>query len=281
MSSQWHLLIGQADPAEVLSLNPAAMRKLIAPGDRYWADPFGWKGKGQFFVFCEEVFYRERKGHISVLSVDVHTGIVAAAQSVVEEPYHLSYPFLFEFEGTLYMLPESGFSNVLNLYRCVEFPERWEKVRPLFEGVQYYDPTLHEHEGRWWLFVTVRNPRRLQLPDHDLLLFSAESPLAEQWTPHPANPVVRSFRRARPGGRIFSANGKLYRPSQNCLFRYGASLNINEIVRLDSEGYEERLVKDLRPSWDASYVGLHHLDWHEGVVLMDAHRVIPRMEVIL
>jgi hypothetical protein len=279
LAGQWHLLFGRTDQSKLLSIQPEGLRKIIAPPDSYWADPFGWQRKGEFFVFCEEVFYREGKGHISVIQLDEKGGIVAPSRIVVEEPHHLSYPFLFEFDGTLYMLPESGFANVLNLYRCAEFPYRWEKVGPIFEDVQYYDPTLLEHGGRWWLFVTVRNPRRLQLPDHDLLVFSAESPIAGKWTPHPANPVLRSFRRARPAGRIFSQDGRLYRPSQNSLLRYGASLNLNEIVHLDAENYRERLVREIKPVGESNYVCLHHLDWHEGVALMDTQRMVPEAEI--
>jgi len=274
----WHLLYGALDRDALVSIDPATLRKLIAPPDRYWADPFGWQRDGRFFVFCEEVIYGEARGRISVVPLDTKTGLAGPSQAVVQEPHHLSYPFLFEFEGVFYMLPESGFANVLNLYRCLEFPYRWEKLGPIFEGGQYYDPTLLHREGRWWLFVTKRDPRRLQLPDHDLFLFWADSPITGKWTPHPANPVVRSFRRARPGGRIFSLNGKLYRPSQNCLWRYGASLNLNEIVRLDAEYYEERLLRELQPD-GPNYVGLHHMDWHDGVVLMDAQRLVPQTEM--
>jgi len=279
LTGQWHLLCGRADSSSRLDPRPENLKKLIAPPDCYWADPFGWKRGEHFFIFCEEVFRRERRGHISAIPINGEGNVAGPSRLVIEEPFHLSYPFLFEFAGELYLIPESGFASVVNLYRCVEFPYHWEKVRPIFEGVQYYDTTLFEHGGRWWLFATVRNSRRLQLPDHDLQLFWADSPLAEEWTPHPRNSIVRDFRRARPAGRIFHHNGKLYRPSQNCLHRYGGSLNINEITRLDPDGYDERLVKHVQPDWEPGYVGLHHLDWHEGMVLMDAQRLIPEAEI--
>lgn len=276
---QWHLLWGQASLPTLLNPQPRVLKKLIAPLDRYWADPFVWKRGDEFFVFCEEVLYRERRGYIAAIPLDENGQTQGPSRKVIEEPFHLSYPFLFEFGGELYLMPESGFANVLNLYRCVEFPYRWEKVRSVFEGMQVFDSTLCEDAGRWWLFTTVRNPRRLQLPDHDLHLFSADSPLATKWTPHPRNSVVRDFRRARPAGRMFRHDGKLYRPSQNCLDRYGGSLNINEVVQLDPKGYEERLVKEIKPDWEPGYVGLHHLDWHAGVMIMDGQRLIPETEI--
>jgi hypothetical protein len=272
---QWYLLWAKTDSAALLDPRPQTMKKIIAPPDRYWADPFGWKRDGAFFIFCEEVLRAEQRGHISAVPVDEEGNVTGPAIEVLREPHHLSYPFLFEYEGELYMLPESGFANALNLYRCVEFPGRWERVRTIFEGIQLFDSTLLEHGGRWWLLATTRDPRRLQLPDHDLLVFSADSPLAEHWTPHPRNAIVRDFRRARPGGRIFQQDGRLFRPSQNCSDRYGGSLNLNEILRLDSDQYAERWIREVRPDWDPHQIGLHHIDWHDGILLMDTQRLIP------
>lgn len=278
---QWHLLWGRGPSEARLHPHPATMKKILAPPDRYWADPFGWRRDGAFFIFCEEVLYAEQRGHISAVPIDEEGNVRGPAIRIIDEPYHLSYPFLFEYDGELYMLPESGFAGVLKLYRCVEFPGRWEYVHTVFEGVQFADTTLLERDGCWWLFATVRNPRRLQFPDHDLLLFSADSPLAKQWTPHPRSPIVRDFRRARPAGRIFPHEGRLYRPSQNCRDRYGEALNINEITRLDSTRYEERWIREIKADWEPGYVGVHHIDWHDGVLLMDTQRLVPQSEVSL
>ncbi len=100
-------------------------------------------------------------------------------------------------------------------------------------------------------------------------------PLADHWTPHPANPVVRGLTRARPAGRVFELGGKLFRPSQDCLIRYGHSLNINEILRLDPKHYAERLIAEVRPDWEVGIRANHHVDWRDGLVVMDAQRLLP------
>ena len=64
------------------------------------------------------------------------------AVPVIEEPYHLSYPFLFEFEGELYMIPEKARATRVDLYRCVAFPYQWELVKTLIEGFALADSTL-------------------------------------------------------------------------------------------------------------------------------------------
>ena len=54
--------------------------------------------------------------------------------------------------------------------------------------------------------------------------------LTNKWTPHPENPIVTDIRTARPGGKIFIQDGKIYRPSQDCSIRYGRALNMNQII---------------------------------------------------
>ena len=54
-------------------------------------------------------------------------------QVVLDEPFHLSYPYVFEFEGEHYMVPESHQDRSLRLYRAVDFPTRWEHACNLIE----------------------------------------------------------------------------------------------------------------------------------------------------
>jgi hypothetical protein len=73
---------------------------------------------------------------------------------------------------------------------------------------------------------------------------------------------------------VFELGGKLFRPSQNCLVRYGHSLRISEILRLDTKGYSERLVTEVRSDWEPGIRANHHIDWHSGAVAMDAQRLL-------
>jgi hypothetical protein len=57
--------------------------------------------------------------------------------------------------------------------------------------------------------------------------------------------------------------------------RYGHGVNLGEILELSPRRYRER------PLWRRSgpeaggWRALHHLDWHQGVIAMDAQRLIP------
>ena len=271
---QWFLLCGQATKEWLLNPQPASLRKLLPPLDRSWADPFLWKHGGDWFIFCEEWLCHEPHAHIAVMQISPEGRVLSPAKPVLTKPHHLSYPFLFEHEGALHMIPEGGRGRTIDVYQCEDFPQRWRKRATLMRNLQYADATLFEHKAKWWLFATIK--RGLFALNRDLFGFWADTPLTDQWNPLPANPVVRGLTSARPAGRVFELGGKLFRPSQNCLVRYGHSLRINEILRLDTKHYQERLVMEVKPGWEDSICANHHIDWREGMVVMDAQRLLPR-----
>jgi len=270
---QWFLLCGQASKEWLLDPRPARLGKVVPPGDRIWADPFLWKKGDDWFVFCEEWIFGKPHGHIAVLPLSREGRLASPSRPVLMKDHHLSYPFLFEHEGSLHMLPEGGGGRVIEVYECEEFPGRWRPKATLMRNLQYADTTLFQHQAKWWLFVTIR--RGVFGLSRDLFLFWADTPLADKWKAHPRNPVVRGLTSARPAGRVFELGGRLFRPSQNCLLRYGHSLRINEILRLDTQHYEERLATEVTPEWEEGIRGNHHIDWCDGMVAMDALRLLP------
>lgn len=274
---QWFLLAGrQAHDAGYPQ--PQHLQAIYPPNDRFWADPFLWSQDGRYFVFFEDFPYATWRGLISVLEIDEQGCQISASQPVIEEPYHLSYPFIFEYHNQLYMIPEKTEVKRIDLYRCVEFPHRWEFVHTLIDGIKAADSTLVEHEGRWWLFCGAKIGRTRI--NESLFAFYADSPLSQHWTPHPLNPLVRDLTRGRPAGRIYrNQQGQLLRPSQNCLRRYGYGIHLNHISQLSVTHYQEQSIwqmsgEQVHPDWRA----MHHFDQHRCLVVMDAQRLLPLSE---
>ena len=270
---QWFLLCGLADQQSLLNPQPSRLHKLFPPNDRAWADPFLWKQGDDYFIFCEEWIYGSPHAHIAVMRVSAEGVPLSPTRPALQLDCHLSYPFLFEYEGVLYMLPEAGQGRSMDVYQCEEFPGRWSKRATLMKDVQYVDATLFEDHGRWWMFVAFK--RGLLSFNRDLFVFWADTPLSRNWRAHPANPVLRELASARPAGRLFKLDGKLYRPSQNCLVRYGYSLKVNEITVLDAQRFQERLVTEIEPDWEQGIRANHHIDWRAGLLVMDAQRLLP------
>lgn len=275
---QWILLVGEDSGTDIAACTLSRFRKLIPPSDRFWADPCVVEHDGEYWVFFEELEYARGIGHLACMRMNEdgsHSGVI----KVLEKPYHLSYPFVFDYQGQYYMVPETADNHTVELYRCEEFPHRWVFEKNLMEGVDAYDSTLLEHDGRWWLFASMRQHENC-LTNEALYLFHADNPLSTDWQPHPQNPVVASASQARPAGRLFEKDGSLYRPSQNCAGAYGKGLNINLIRQFDRQIYREETVHRCQPEGECDLVGMHTLDSRGRLTVSDAVQIHWRPGVL-
>lgn len=267
----WILLYHfSSNPSSILSDSKKIIpqfKKIIPPKDRYWADPFVYFRDDKHYIFMEEVPLKTKKGHIAVIEID-KDGTTKPPITILEKPFHLSYPFLLEWEGELYMIPESSQNQTIDVYKCTRFPDKWEHYKTLFDGVQAADTTLFQHNGKWWLFVNIR--AYSGYPNWDeLFLFYADHPFSDQWVSHPKNPVISDVRRARPAGKIFKSDGLIYRPSQNCSKRYGYGLKLNQIVTLNETEYKEVEVSSIEPLWDKKIKSVHTFNFDHGISVID------------
>ena len=249
---QWILLFHfSAEP----SLSLRKFRRLLPPPDRFWADPFVLERDGRYYIFIEELVYADNRGYIAVIEMD-REGRASPPVAVLQKSYHLSYPFLFEYQGDLYMIPESAANRSIELYRCTRFPHQWEHVHDLMQGVAAYDTTLLQRDGRWWMFTTLVEVSGAS-SWNELFVFSAPSPLSRDWVPHPLNPVVSDCRSARPAGPLFEHHGALYRPSQNSSGHYGYGFNFCRVDVLSDTDYQEQIVAQALPDWAPDIVATH------------------------
>jgi hypothetical protein len=242
---------------------------VVPPRDRFWADPFPVRtADGRTFVFLEELFYRDWKGRIAVVEIEPGKG-AGRPRTVLERPYHMSYPQVFEWQGQHYMLPETAANRTVTLFRCVSFPDRWVEEKDLLRDIDAVDATLAEIDGCWWMFVNVGLPGAGNRDE--LHLYRAPSPLGP-WAPHPGNPVKSDCRSARPAGGLFRRDGRLCRPAQNCGGAYGASIVLHRIDELSPEAYRETAVGELVPPRGSGASRIHTINRCEGLLVVDLLR---------
>ena len=267
---QWCLAY-ERDP-EPARVRPGRLRRLIPPRDRFWADPFPVEVDGRCFVFVEEWLYRRGKGRISVLELEGET--VREAGTALEANHHLSHPFLFRWNDGLYMIPESGRTRSVELYRCLSFPLHWERDKVLLDGLRGVDATLEEIDRTWWMFLNVG---KRGISNHDELhLYYADSPLGP-WREHARNPVKSDVRSSRPAGRLIRDNGQLLRPAQDCTPRYGSAICLHRILELTPDRFAEEPVARLEPETVPGADRIHTLNGCAGIRFIDFQRRLPRI----
>jgi len=181
---------------------------------------------------------------------------------ILKEPFHLSFPFVFEYESQIYLLPESLSTNEVALYRFDDFPNGLVKDRVLLKGA-YKDSSLIHHQGMWYFFTTSSS---------GLELFYTDDIKDGHFIPHKQNPLTEDPRYNQCGGSPIRFNGNLYRIAQDCSGEYGRNISILEIKELSRLTYNEEVVIDdyfkLRDTWNAR--GGHHLSavrFNEKIVI--------------
>jgi hypothetical protein len=220
------------------------------------ADPFPITWQGRSGVFYERLDYRRNLGEIYYQPFDGH-GPRGEPLPALSAPWHLSYPFLMEEQGVLYMLPEASLSGAVTLYRCIAFPDRWEPVATLLDGIEAADATIFRHGGRYWMTSVIRQGYGGY--SDTLALHHAER-LFGPWRAHRCSPVLIDARCARPAGNIVQGAQGLYRPAQDCGDGYGRALAIMRIDALDEERFDETLLAHVRPGEHWSGARLHTIN---------------------
>ena len=262
----WYLLFVIGDMG--LTSSYAQFLKLQPDRMRFWADPHVVNLQDKYFIFIEEFIRRNRKGRISVIEME-KDGSYRQPIPVLSHEYHLSYPFVFPWNGRYYMVPETSANRTIQLYECIHFPFKWQFKMNLMENILAVDSTLFFHKNKWWLFTGVTENEGA-LPEVELFLFSSESLLSRDWTPHPLNPIISDVKKARPAGALFYKDGRLFRPGQDCSRNYGWGFNINEIVELSENEYSEKTIVTITPEWDPDITGVHTFSQAGSITVIDA-----------
>ncbi|AZC09145.1 hypothetical protein DKE47_003115 [Acinetobacter nosocomialis] len=247
--------------------------EIHSPRKFTFADSFYAYENDRHFIFFEEVDDEHPVGFLSVLEV-FKDGTYTPPETILKLDYHLSYPCVFKIDSTWYMVPESSANKTIELWKCTDFPLKWEKYSNLIENIEAVDSTPFYHEGLWYLFTSTR--RVCKKFGDRLDLFFTEDILNPNWQEHPMNPVCRGSQQFRMAGKPFIYKGQLVRPSQDSLKRYGGNIELKAITQLSPTAYEEKLLEVVLPEWNQADDGCHTINVEDNFVVLDAIRLTPK-----
>ena len=227
-------------------------RWLQAPVGHWYADPFLLSAGSTELLYMEDFDLDSRKGRIVCAVLDAH-GRASEVLPVLERPYHLAYPCIFEHDGEIFMIPETGFNNTVELYRATSLPQQWKLVRVLYTGPAFDTSVLHR-DGRFWFFTSLIEGAGRHTSK--FLLFHSDR-IDGDWISHPSNPISHDARHARNGGGIFRRGSRIIRPAQDGSGPYGGAVHLREIRTLTENEYAEAPFGSLTPARVPNAVGLH------------------------
>lgn len=240
--------------------NPVLTAKDVTDVQAHFvADPFMVRENGVWYMFFEVLNASDKKGDIG-LATSTDGLNWTYRQIVLDEPFHLSYPYVFKWKNEYYLIPESYQNNSIRLYKATNFPTQWSFVKTLLDGSDYVDSSIFYFDSKWWLFTTSTK-------SNVLWLYYANE-LMGTWIEHPQSPVVEGKANiARPGGRVVVFDDKIIRYTQDDEHSYGNSVRAFEITHLTPTNYQEKeaienpILKASGSGWNA--IGMHTIDPHQ------------------
>jgi len=235
------------------------------------ADPFLIADRGVDWLFFEDIPPGQEKGRISCLHIPESGQKFPEPEVVIECETHLSYPCVFRHKTDYFMIPESCASQDVRLYRATSFPYQWQLESVLLEEIPLTDTTPFFLDDHWYFFTTTMPPVQ------QTVLLTATK-LGGPLRLHPQGMVTGSWRNARSAGHLFSRAGRLFRPAQDCVERYGFGISINEVMRLTPSEYCERPAGYIGPDWRPGLLGTHTLNANERLEVIDARRYAESMD---
>lgn len=232
----------------------------------FCADPFLWQHDGKMYCFFEYFDCMRQLGKISFVCLE--EGSPGVISDALVEDFHLSFPYIFEFQGEIFLCPETSAIKEIRIYRCLDFPSKWEYAETIMKDVNAADTVLFENGGVWWMLTNIDIA---EIGDHSIFLnaFYADTPLSTQWNPHLNNPIEMSASCARNAGFIQTPNG-LFRGSQSQAFNfYGKSAALHKVLTLSKDQYSEAEAEVPTDLATENLHAFHHIDMKNQVLAFD------------
>ena len=261
MAYHWNYLFRQEDWNVGYYTTPTDIHWLKPPKSDYFADPFIISDNSDTYLFFEWFSNKNGKADLAVAKKSENFEIY---HKITDFPEHRSYPYVFDYQGQIYCIPEANQTGKVSLYRFEN--DRLTFDCDLLQG-KYVDSTLFIHDGKFYLFTTPQAN-----PHTHLLLFVADD-LRGPYRPHFNNPVKVDCSNSRMAGKIQNIDGDLVRPAQNSTLHYGSSITLNKIVQLSEYQFVEETIKEIKPFENTPYnKGIHTINSDGGITVFDAKK---------
>ena len=235
---EWTIAYRKRDNDVLLIDNQDAVFTCIGNTWRYWcADPHLYERNGQTYIFAELYDRILRRGVIGCCEL-TDSGC-SKWNIVLRQPYHLSYPHVFEDHGDVYMIPESYEASEIAVFKAISFPNKWQKVHVLKERCVAVDSTL---------FTDNHNHFMLTLESEGNDEYFRMYQFTEGGMPKHPHLISCNSSQVRPAGNLFFHNRRLLRPAQDCSDSYGCALNFYHVTKIEETAYTEELTAKITPS---------------------------------
>ena len=236
------------------------------PPNRFYADPCVINHNNRNICFVEDYCYKKSIGRISAIEItkEGHNDLGI----ILEEDFHLSFPYVFKVNEDLYMCPETYQAKEIRLYKCEEFPLKWSLHKVLIKNITAMDTLIFEENNKWWLMTNI-DSSSLEHEGSELHIFHSDTFDSENWTPNKNNPVVFDSSKGRNAGLLRKGNDKFRVYQKPGFDMYGKSMGIAKIETLSEHEYKEVNYCNVSPDFFKNISGTHTYSHSRDLLVFD------------
>jgi hypothetical protein len=248
-----------------------------------WADPFLFEWEDETYVAFEEYDWKTKKAYIVYSSLNAWH--LSTPQILLEEPYSISFPFIFKNNDNLYMIPETHHGRGIFLYQIIKQKGVFitTKVRTLVDNIDAADSVII-FSGGVYLFTSLGLNKTSRMNHSDnLTVYFSDDLLNGNFIR--VNDVIiddmgKENANFRNAGSVIHFNGEFYRLSQDCSKVYGGDININRITNLSPDRYQEEYVRSVIKPLALETTQMHTLNISKDTVVIDYSRKITFLDLV-
>ena len=266
-------------PAEapLPALGEGAYTPMPFDGRTWYADPLLYHHGEERWIFCEAFDLAAGRGDIAAIPL-AGDGSLGEPQIVLATGSHLSFPTVFDWRGEIWMIPESSACHTIDLYRCTEFPGRWEQAARFPVGCELCDTILLDKtDDELTLLCSETRPENQLYTRYRKYILrvnpAQESGFALE-EDEPFNLQHREFGLGnRNAGPLFTHGGQVIRPAQvSTKVDYGVYVQFyamrgDQEIPLCAATPQNLRIEGLAPQ---AVIGVHTYCRDEGIEVIDA-----------
>jgi len=239
----------------------------------WFADPFILDVTDkEIYVLVEEMPH-DNKGRISKLTINRAKWEITNKEVILEEPWHLSFPFIIREGEKIYVAPESAYGKAWYLYELVTDSKGKDKlirVKKLCDDV-VWDSIIANYWDEPIMLTAAQDDFHL-----DIYKIDKENDLFV-----PSESIVSDKQNMRMAGDLFVVDNQIYCPSQNSkLGSYGEAVEIKTISHT-TQGWELNTITKLYSPKGVLNDGIHTLNSYKGLVVVDIHRQANLLSLLI
>lgn len=216
-------------------------RQLRPTWREWYADPIIYTQGKKTYVFMEVYDRLDCRGCIGVSELD-DGGRLTRPVRIIEEPFHMSFPMVFDYDGRTYMIPETIEGGALFIYRMEESVYQWKQVRRLEELAGCVDSVVYsdDQSGDINIFTCKSNEENGLLTGLRRYVLEGGIDGECKDRSETLNEGYRQYRYdMRNGGPLIRLDGELYRVIQKSTeYIYGESIELRRAL-IGANAYTE------------------------------------------